>query len=80
MAVRAFEAIKGNGYARVDFFLIDERPILNEINTLPGLTATSHWPKLLQYGGYSIERVVDLLLEQAISDFDRRWNLRTSHD
>ena len=80
LAVRAFEAIKGNGYARVDFFLVDERPILNEINTLPGLTATSHWPKLLQYGGYSIERVVDLLLEQAISDFDRRWNLRTSHD
>ena len=80
LAVRAFKAIKGNGYARVDFFLVDERPILNEINTLPGLTATSHWPKLLHHGGYSIEAVVDHLLEQAIIDFDRRWNLRTSHD
>ncbi|HPX28219.1 MAG TPA: D-alanine--D-alanine ligase [Sphaerochaeta sp.] len=80
LAVRAFEAIKGSGYARVDFFLVDEKPILNEINTLPGLTTTSHWPKLLQHGGYSIENVVNHLLEQAISDFDRRWNLRTRYD
>lgn len=80
LAVRAFEAIKGSGYARVDFFLIDGRPVLNEINTLPGLTATSHWPKLLHHGGYSIETVIDHLLVRAIADFDRRWNLRTSHE
>lgn len=80
LAIKAFEAIKGSGYARVDFFLVDDKVILNEINTLPGLTQNSHWPKLLRFEGYSLEEAIDHLLEQAINTFNRIWNVRTSYE
>jgi D-alanine-D-alanine ligase len=69
LAIRAFKAIDCAGLARVDFFIEGETGVLvNEINTLPGFTATSAYPKLWEASGVSytelISRLVDLALER----------------
>jgi D-alanine-D-alanine ligase len=68
-AVEAFEAIDGAGFARVDFFLTPEgRPIVNEINTLPGFRPVSMFPRLWAVAGVTyrelISRIVDLAIER----------------
>lgn len=68
MAVAAYKAIGCEGMARVDFFVDDEGVIyLNEINTIPGFTPISMYPKLWEAAGLSytdlISRLVDLALE-----------------
>ena len=65
-AKKAFLAIKGDGYARVDFFYGNGSISINEINTLPGMTATSHYPALMQSCGYTLEQVVQTLLDHAL--------------
>ena len=67
MAVGAFQAIDCSGLARVDFFLEDEtgRILLNEINTMPGFTSISMYPKLWQAGGLSYADLIDRLIELA---------------
>jgi len=69
LAIRAFTAIDCAGLARVDFFIEGEAGVLvNEINTLPGFTATSAYPKLWEASGISytglISRLIDLALER----------------
>jgi len=69
LAVEAFRAVDCAGLARVDFFIEGEsRVLVNEINTLPGFTATSAYPKLWEASGVSytelISRLIDLALEQ----------------
>lgn len=69
-AITAFQAISGEGFARVDFFLPDgEGPIINEINTLPGFRPVSMFPKLWAVAGVTyrelISRVVDLAVERS---------------
>ena len=68
LAVEAFRAIDCAGLARVDFFIEGERALVNEINTLPGFTATSAYPKLWEASGISytelISRLIDLALER----------------
>jgi len=69
-AITAFRAIDGAGLARVDFFVQsgDNRVIINEINTMPGFTSISMFPKLWEASGipYSelIGRLIDLALER----------------
>lgn len=68
MALKAYEAVGCQGLARVDFFLSDQGVVyVNEINTLPGFTNISMYPKLWREEGVSysqlIERLVDLALE-----------------
>ena len=69
LALRAFEAIDAAGLARVDFFYQDAtgKLYLNEINTMPGFTVTSMYPKLFAAAGVSypelVARLVDLALE-----------------
>jgi D-alanine-D-alanine ligase len=68
-AVRAFEAIDGAGFARVDFFLrADGTSLVNEINTLPGFRPVSMFPLLWAKAGLAygelISRIVDLALER----------------
>lgn len=82
LAVAAFKALDASGMARVDFFL-DRRTgavYLNEVNTLPGFTPISMYPKLWEASGVPyadlLDRLIDLALERhrekgrAISDFD----------
>jgi len=66
--VRAFQAIDGMGMARVDFFLERStgRIYLNEINTIPGFTSISMYPKLWEASGLSFRSLVDRLIELAL--------------
>ncbi len=67
MAVAAFKAIDCAGMARVDFFLtIDGDLIVNEINTIPGFTSISMYPKLWQASGLSYAALIDRLVELAV--------------
>jgi D-alanine-D-alanine ligase len=67
MAVTAFRAIDCTGMARVDFFLVDdERVILNEINTIPGFTNVSMYPRMWEASGLSYPELVDRLVQLAI--------------
>ncbi len=67
LAIRAFQAIDGSGFARVDFFL--ERKtgdlIVNEINTIPGFTSISMYPKLWEASGIRYNQLIDRLIELA---------------
>jgi len=67
MAVQAFQAVDGSGLARVDFFLKrDTRELLvNELNTLPGLTEVSGYPKMWEASGLSYAKMLDRLIELA---------------
>jgi D-alanine-D-alanine ligase len=67
MAIAAFQAIDAAGMARVDFFVRDPDEILvNEINTIPGFTSISMYPKLWEASGLSYRELVDRLVELAI--------------
>lgn len=65
-AKEAFLAIKADGYARVDFFVTENAIYLNEINTSPGMTATSHYPALMASIGYDMPKILACLLEDAL--------------
>jgi D-alanine-D-alanine ligase len=64
-AVLAFQAVECSGMARVDFFLRDGDVWINEINTIPGFTAISMYPKLWEASGLPYARLVERLLELA---------------
>jgi D-alanine-D-alanine ligase len=67
LAVAAFRAIDCAGMARVDFFVaLDERVYLNEVNTIPGFTKISMYPKLWEASGVSYPELIDRLIELAI--------------
>lgn len=66
-AIRTFEALDGSGMARVDGFLTpDGTFVVNEINTIPGFTSISMFPKLFEHTGISYTQLVDRLIELAI--------------
>ncbi|MEZ5425609.1 MAG: D-alanine--D-alanine ligase family protein [Pyrinomonadaceae bacterium] len=67
MAITAFRAIDGSGLARVDFFLRNDNGALlvNEINTMPGLTDASGFPKMWEGTGVEFTDVIDKLIELA---------------
>ena len=72
MAVGAFRAIDCSGMARVDFFLREPDELLvNEINTIPGFTQISMYPKLWAASGLSYPDLIDRLLELAIERHER---------
>lgn len=79
MAIQAFQAIDGAGLSRVDFFLRpDGSLLLNEINTLPGLTDVSGFPKMWAASGIPFPRVIDQLIEFAIERHRERARNETS--
>ena len=65
-ARQAFRAIGGEGYARIDFFVSGDKIYLNEINTSPGMTNKSHFPLLMGHAGYSMEQVLQILIDHAL--------------
>ncbi len=67
-AIRAYKAIDCAGMARADFFVdkVTNRIYLNELNTLPGFTSISMYPKLWQASGLSYAQLVDRLIELAL--------------
>jgi D-alanine-D-alanine ligase len=68
LAVRAFKAVDAAGMARVDFFLDKDSGMvyLNELNTLPGFTKISMYPKLWEASGIGYAELVDRLIEFAL--------------
>jgi D-alanine-D-alanine ligase len=79
MAVKAFQAIDGSGLSRVDFFLKkDGDLVVNEINTLPGLTDVSGFPKMWAASGIPFPRVIDQLIELALERHGERGRNETS--
>ena len=80
MAERAYAALDCSGLARVDFF-IDKKSgklYLNEINTMPGFTPISMFPKMCEQSGLPYDRLIELLLEQGLDRFKKRRALKTS--
>jgi D-alanine-D-alanine ligase len=79
MAVAAYKAIDASGLSRVDFFLKPTGELLvNEINTLPGLTDVSGFPKMWEASGIPFPRVIDQLIEFAMERHRERARNETS--
>jgi D-alanine-D-alanine ligase len=81
LSIKAFEAVDGSGLARVDFFYIEstQEILINEINTLPGFTATSMYPQLWKSSDVSFAELVDQLIRLAVeryqtADVDSKTN------
>jgi D-alanine-D-alanine ligase len=68
LAIRAFQAVDGSGLARVDFFLekANGKVLINEINTMPGFTSISMYPKLWEASGIGYGELIDRLIALAI--------------
>jgi D-alanine-D-alanine ligase len=64
-ALRMFDALGCAGVARMDFFLTDEGPVLNEVNTMPGMTAESQVPRMFAAAGVPYEELVARLIDAA---------------
>lgn len=79
MAVEAYRAIDASGLSRVDFFLKPEGQLLvNEINTLPGLTDVSGFPKMWEASGIPFSQIIDQLIDLAIERHRERARNETS--
>jgi len=80
MAVTAFKAVDGSGLARVDFFFLNQTGALlvNEINTLPGLTDASGFPKMWAGSGMKFTEVIDSLITLAIERHKDKSRNKTS--
>ena len=79
MAIHAFQVLECRGMARVDMFLTADNEIfVNEINTIPGFTAISMYPKLWQTSGLSYTDLIDRLIQLALEEHDAKNQLTTT--
>jgi D-alanine-D-alanine ligase len=79
LALKAFKVLCCEGMGRVDFFLRGRSEVIvNEINTIPGFTTISMYPKMWQATGISYSRLIDRLIRLALERFQREKRLRTS--
>lgn len=77
-AVKTFKALDCEGMARVDVFLTeDNEVIVNEVNTLPGFTSISMYPKLLEVSGVEYTELIDRLIELALERYQLESQLTT---
>ena len=82
LALRAFQAVDAAGMARVDFFLerTTGRILVNELNTIPGFTRISMYPKLWEASGVSYARLIERLVDLAIERFNDKQRSQTAID
>jgi D-alanine-D-alanine ligase len=82
LALRAYQAIDCAGLGRVDLLMdkADGRLYLNEINTMPGFTSISMYPKLWEASGLSYPALLDKLIELALERYETIANLETTAD
>jgi D-alanine-D-alanine ligase len=79
LAVKVFQILCCEGLSRVDFFLkINGDIIVNEINTMPGFTKISMYPKMWEASGIGYTELITRLIELAISRFEKERKLKTS--
>lgn len=67
LAIRAFHAIDCQGLARVDFFLTDDGPVINEINTMPGFTTISMYPRMWAASGIDYPTLLATMVDTAVA-------------
>ena len=82
LGIRAFQAVDGSGLARVDFFIDRStgQVLVNEINTMPGFTSISMYPKLWEASGVSYAELIDRLIELAFERHQEKSRNITSYD
>jgi D-alanine--D-alanine ligase len=81
MAIEAFRAVEASGLSRVDFFVTPQNEIfLNEINTLPGFTEISMYPKLWEASGIPYSELIDRLISFGLERFLDKQNSKISQD
>jgi len=82
VAIQAFQSVDGAGLARVDFFLKRDTNelLINELNTMPGLTEVSGYPKMWAASGLSYTRMLDVLIELALERHREKSLTRTTRD
>jgi D-alanine-D-alanine ligase len=79
LAVKAFKVLACEGMGRVDFFLTDTGKLyVNEINTIPGFTNISMYPKMWEASGLSYPKLIDKLIQLAIERHSKQKKLTTS--
>lgn len=79
LAIQAFQAVDCSGMGRVDFFIDSQETVfLNEINTIPGFTQISMYPKLWESSGLAYSNLLDRLIELALEKHAERTRLRIS--
>lgn len=80
IAVKAYKAVDASGLSRVDFFVdkTNGKIYLNEINTLPGFTSISMFPKMCEASGLKYSDLIELLLDEAVIRHSARMQLQTS--
>lgn len=79
LALRTFLALDCEGMSRVDFFLQEDgNLVVNEINTIPGFTQISMYPKLWEISGIQYHELIDRLIQLALARHQREKALRTS--
>ncbi len=80
LAIKTFQTLSCEGLGRVDFFLKEDgEVIVNEINTIPGFTKISMYPKLWEASGISYTELIDKLIQLAIERFEKELKLKTSY-
>jgi D-alanine-D-alanine ligase len=67
LAIRAFRAIDCQGLARVDFFLTNDGPVVNEINTMPGFTTISMYPRMWAASGVDYPTLLAAMVDTALA-------------
>ena len=74
LAVECFRAVECEGMARVDFLLekATDRLYINEINTIPGFTSISMYPKMWEHSGVGFSELIDRLIDLALDRHKRR--------
>jgi D-alanine-D-alanine ligase len=81
LAVWTFRVVECEGMGRVDMFLkTDGMLLVNEINTIPGFTKISMYPRLWSLSGVPYAQLIDRLIELAIERFKREQELKTSYE
>ena len=79
LSIKVFKVLCCQGMARVDFFLKDnDKIIVNELNTIPGFTKISMYPKLWEASGISYSELIDRLIQLALERFQKEKRLKTS--
>lgn len=79
LAKQAFLALGCRGLARVDFFMIENDFYINEINTIPGFTKISMYPRLWQISGISYDELIHQLIKFALDYYKEQKKLKTSY-
>ena len=79
ISIKTFKALSAEGLARVDSFLKDTGDVVvNEINTMPGFTSISMYPKLWEASGIPYSKLIDILIGLALERFAKESKLKTS--